>query len=233
MNYRDPTLRQKLAAESVLGTLQGAARLRFERLLRDDARLRAEVGAWEQRLGPLLLTMGVPVPPPARVWTGIRRRLFDAAAAPGGRDSPRWWRAFALGSAALAAMLLLYVGAGLFAPPPLAPPLAAILQNDKSQSVWVVSASADGAALSVRTLTPQPLSVGQAFELWLVPGDGKPRSLGLISSTGATQLALPKALQPALVQGAVLAVSLEPAGGSPTGSPTGPVLYQGKWQSLG
>jgi len=233
MNYRDPQLRQQLAAEYVLGTLQGAARLRFERLLRDDARLRVEVGAWEQRLGPLLLKMGAPVRPPVRVWAGIRERLFGTATAPA-RDYLWFWRSLALGGAALAAALLLYISVGLYVPAPLAPPsLAAVLQDEKSQSAWLVSSSADGAALSVKTLAPQPLSVTQAFELWVVPGDGRPRSLGLISPTGPTQLALPKALQPLLAQGVVLAVSLEPAGGSPTGAPTGPVLYQGKWQTLG
>jgi anti-sigma-K factor RskA len=232
MNYRDPQLRQQLAAEYVLGTLQGAARLRFERLLRDDARLRADVDAWEQRLGPLLLRMGAPVTPPARVWAGIRRHLFGTAMR---TEREHWWfwRPLALGSAALAAALLFVIGIGLFAPAPIAPPmLAAVLQDDKSQSVWLVSFSTAGDAISVKTLTPQALTVRQAFELWLVPGDGKPRSLGLISPTGATRLALPKSLQPALVPGAVLAVSLEPAGGSPTGAPTGPVLYQGKWQSI-
>jgi anti-sigma-K factor RskA len=235
MKYRDPQLRQKLAAEYVLGTLQGAARLRFERLLREDARLRSDVSTWETRLSPLLLKMGTPAMPPARVWAGIRRRLFGAEAGANFWERLSFWRPLALGSGALAAALLVYLSIGQFAPAPIAPPtLAAILQDQKSQTVWLVSTStsAGGTVISVKTLQPQPLPARQAFELWMIAGDGKPRSLGLIAPSGLTQLSVPKQLAPVLVQGVVLAVSLEPAGGSPSGSPTGPVLYQGKWQSL-
>jgi anti-sigma-K factor RskA len=53
-----------------------------------------------------------------------------------------------------------------------------------------------------------------------------PRPLGLIAK-GALSVDLGPLAARALASG-VLAVSLEPAGGSPTGSPTGPVLYQGR-----
>jgi anti-sigma-K factor RskA len=64
----------------------------------------------------------------------------------------------------------------------------------------------------------------RVLELWAVPGSGAPRSLGLISASGATVVSKAQQLKGA----AALAVSLEPTGGSPTGAPTGPVLYVGK-----
>jgi anti-sigma-K factor RskA len=53
MNYRQPELRDRLAAEYVLGTLHGRARARLQQLLRDDAALRARVAFWEQKLMPM------------------------------------------------------------------------------------------------------------------------------------------------------------------------------------
>ena len=64
-------------------------------------------------------------------------------------------------------------------------------------------------------------------ELWLIPADGKPRSLGLIKRDGAMTMRLPAALR-GMAAGAMLAVSMEPPGGSPTGLPTGPVMAKGR-----
>jgi anti-sigma-K factor RskA len=69
-------------------------------------------------------------------------------------------------------------------------------------------------------------------ELWLIPADGKPRPLGMLRADRAVTIKLPTDLAALTVGNAVLAVSLEPPGGSPTGSPTGPVIATGKLTSL-
>ena len=66
---------------------------------------------------------------------------------------------------------------------------------------------------------------GKSLELWILPPSGNPRSLGLLANRRLS-LPLDGTAAADLAQGA-LAVSLEPAGGSPTGLPTGPVLYSG------
>jgi anti-sigma-K factor RskA len=93
----------------------------------------------------------------------------------------------------------------------------------------VASLSADGRAMVTRTLTPVSLQTDRVLELWSVPPQGNPRSLGLISANGVTVLAGDK-LPTTLLKGgtAALAVSIEPPGGSTTGVPTGPVVYAGK-----
>jgi anti-sigma-K factor RskA len=53
-----------------------------------------------------------------------------------------------------------------------------------------------------------------------------PRSLGLVTDASA-RLPVPAALRQG-AEGGSLAVSVEPKGGSPTGAPTGPVIYSGK-----
>ncbi|MDH5539405.1 MAG: anti-sigma factor [Rhizobacter sp.] len=84
--------------------------------------------------------------------------------------------------------------------------------------------SADGRAMVTRPLVEVSLEAQRALELWAVPASGAPRSLGLISATSATVLRRGRLLDGA----AALAVSLEPTGGSPTGAPTGPILFVGK-----
>ena len=69
-------------------------------------------------------------------------------------------------------------------------------------------------------------------ELWLIPSDGKPRALGLLSADRSVSITMPTDFAPLAVSNAVLAVSLEPPGGSPTGQPTGPVIATGKLTNL-
>ena len=80
MRYRDkPELQERLAAEYVLGTLRGRARIRFEDWARNDAAVRLRVEAWQARLSPLTETIA-PVRPPRRVWKGIEARIGAASA---------------------------------------------------------------------------------------------------------------------------------------------------------
>jgi anti-sigma-K factor RskA len=69
-------------------------------------------------------------------------------------------------------------------------------------------------------------------ELWLIPADGKPRPLGMLRADRAVVITIPRELMAQAVANAVLAVSLEPPGGSTTGLPTGPVIAQGKLTTL-
>jgi anti-sigma-K factor RskA len=81
-----------------------------------------------------------------------------------------------------------------------------------------------------RPLTPVSIQPDRVLELWAVPPQGAPRSLGLVSSSGVSVIArdrLPKGALDARATSA-LAVSVEPVGGSPTGAPTGPVVFAGK-----
>ena len=89
---------------------------------------------------------------------------------------------------------------------------------------FIASISGDGRALVTKPLVQVGLAPDHTLELWAVPPQGAPRSLGLISADGATVLKKGAALAGATS----LAVSLEPPGGSPTGAPTGPILYAGK-----
>jgi anti-sigma-K factor RskA len=231
MNLRTPGRTDALAAQYVLGTLRGRARERFERLARSDAALGDAVRQWEERLVPLAEALP-PVRPPQRVWQAILRRIRGSGAR---ARSALWsslglWRGLAL--AGLAAAFVLAVA--LFTPAPERPEgtLVVVLAAQDAKPALVASADRTGRVLTVKALAPVELAADRALELWALPDRGNPRSLGLVAATGVVRLALPAPADEALQSVPALAVSLEPRGGSPTGQPTGPVLYTGPVQRL-
>lgn len=236
MDYGKPDRADALGAQYVAGTLRGAARRRFEALLPGHPALRAAVQAWTERLMPLTSAV-TPQPPPASVWQAIERRLFGGSA-PAQAPSPLpWWRRLAPWRAlsAAGALATLVLAVMLTQPPPAQPPVLVVLQGTggaaQGVNTFVASVSGDGRSLVTRALLPVDLQADRVLELWSVPPEGAPRSLGLIRADGSTVVPRER-LPQGLLKGdtAALAVSLEPPGGSPTGTPTGPVLYAGKLQ---
>jgi anti-sigma-K factor RskA len=245
MNYRDPELRERLAAEYALGTLRGAARQRFERLMQADVALRQLVDGWELRLNALADNARA-VAPPAGLWSAIERRLGpETAAAPRGlfaalfggarvrlpslAEAGLWnfvgfWRTAGLAAMAAAIALVVYMLNVPTQPP--GPSHIAVLSDTSQKPVLVASLAADSRTLIVRRLAPPTPDPAHAQELWLLPpGGAAPRSLGLLAGQ-ETSFAVSPENTATLVSG-TLAVSLEPPGGSPTGAPTGPVLSSG------
>ena len=232
MDYAKPNLADALAAQYVAGTLRGRARRRFEALLGAHAMLRNAVRRWQDPLIPLTAVLA-PQTPPLRVWQRVERTLWPQLAAPAALP---WWQRVAFwrvasGAASAAALVLAVL---LSLPTVQAPPIVIVLQGtgDAAQppGSFVASFSADGRALVTRPLTPVAVQADRVLELWAVPPQGAPRSLGLISSNGVTVIARDKLPKQVLdtARTSALAVSVEPPGGSPTGAPTGPVVFAGK-----
>lgn len=231
MNIRgnDP-LRQKLASEYVLGTLKGGARRRFEGWLYNDADLRNITAEWRQRLEPMA-EFATPVAPPKRVWQQIERRLHLAPA--GGwalwRESVSFWRSLGLASSAMAALLVIVLSTQLLSAPQISH--VATLTDEKSQTALLLTADSRHDTLEVRMVANAPVPADRDLELWAVPKSGNPRSLGLLAEKGSVKLALSSRAIGSDV--ALLAVTLEPRGGSPDpNGPTGPILYKGNWVRL-
>lgn len=231
MNLRDNLpLREKLAAEYALGTLKGGARRRFEGYLHHDAALRRTTAEWQDRLTPLAEFAGAQTPR-KQVWTGIERRLGLRPAAPAWqfwRSDAFAWRPLALASTALALVL-----AALLTTQTLQAPRVdymATLIDEKAQPVLVLAADRRKQQLTVRVVHAAPVPDDKSLQLWAVPKSGNPRSLGLVDPAVPVTLALGAPGRALGDDVALLAVSLEPKGGSrdPTG-PTGPILYKGNW----
>lgn len=238
MNIRDnPQLCDKLAAEYVLGTLRGGARRRFERYLRDDVVLQRLTAEWHERLMPMAEFSGAQTPR-AQVWRAIERRLGlgDAQKPAQKRAHAAWqfwrtesltfWRSLSLASLAAA---LLMVGV-LRSTPGEAPQvdLVATLIDDKARTALLLTADSERRVFTARLVENAPVAADKSLQLWAVPKEGAPRSLGVIPPEGAITLPLTGSAIGDDI--ATLAVSLEPRGGSPgAGGPTGPILYKGNW----
>ena len=223
-------------AEYVLGVLDAVARAAVEQEMAGSPQVVAAVSRWQQRLLPLAEEIG-PSSPPAYVWARIRADLHLAE--PAGKARPRtsWWdnlalwRWFGIGAGALAAAsiaLMLTTSQPVTTPPAIsASYMASTLQQDNGSTGWTATMDLQHARMIVVPAGPETLAPGKSPELWLIPAGHKPISLGLIASNKPTSIALPAQLLSQLSATAVLAVSVEPAGGSPTGQPTGTILAKG------
>ena len=221
MNYDQPQLLDRLAAEYALGTLRGPARRRFERLCVQSSAARLRLHRWEDDWVHLSRALA-PVQPSAGVWTNVSRQLFGDVAAPPRRSRWRTWQlAVAAGLVAVALIVGLIVRQA--APPPLQ--TLAVLGTDTAHPVWRLERRLPLAALTIEVVGTVPPAAGKSYELWALPrGGAAPVSLGLLPAAGRAERTLSEPQRLALLAADKVAVSVEPLGGSPTASPTGPIV---------
>ena len=224
---QDPQERDVLAGEYVLGVLDVEQAREIERALAIDGELRAAVTFWEKKLHPLS-SLARAGNPPTEIWEAVEARISPSTSARARRSVASPWRWSTGAFAAIAAALLLYVVVVPRGPVQSASPLVAVLQSSKTQTAgWVAILGPSG--LRLAELTREKPPAAHAYELWGIAAHAtRPVPLGVIPANGQMQLAaLPKSLS----TGATLAISIEPPGGSPTGLPTGPVVFAGVLQT--
>ena len=229
--------RDLLAAEYALGLVEGAELVEARRLAASDDEFARAVAAWEERLAPLVDEVRA-VEPGNRVWEAIQRAIAAAPAAGTNvvdlRKRLRVWRGTAAGMTAIAASLALVVGyqstredPKVVQPAERAPVLIASLASGDEEAALSVAYDAERANLLV---TPARLAgaPGHDHELWIIPAGGAPVSLGIVRAGPAQRVPVPPQVAPHFQARASIALSREPAGGSPTGQPTGPVVAAGE-----
>jgi anti-sigma-K factor RskA len=218
-----------LAAEYVLGVLDASDHAAFaERLSREPA-LAAETRLWRRHFDNLN-SQFAEVPAPARVWGQIETRLFGGASTglAGIWNNLNLWRGFATAAFAVA---IVAIGVNVMRPAPLDPrafatQFVAALSEDGSDVKFV--ALYDGATGTVRLTALSGAAVpDKDFELWAIQGDAAPVSMGVIPVDARSQVTITPEILAKFGPGSVLAVTLEPKGGSPTGGPTGPIVAKG------
>ena len=214
-------LAHALAAEYVLGTLRGRARARFEAIARADGEVAAIVRSWEDALTPLAERIA-PIEPPARVWRAIESRI-EPARGGGLLGSLRFWQSLAGGLALL--LVVAIVGLGPRSTPGAEPMMVAVLAASDAAPRAVVALYAPD-VMRVRVVKPWGNMDNQSLELWALPREGAPRSLGLVANASdrETLIKMPMA---GLRDVKALAVTMEPMGGSPTKQPTGAPVCSG------
>jgi anti-sigma-K factor RskA len=226
MKHDNPKLIDALAAEYVLGTLNGRARRRFERWRAQEWHVERRVQAWEERLSGLALRLP-PMRPSPHVWSHIEKRIGANAGGSRSVQPPpkaRFPRAAIAAAVALFVVLFGgYVGLRLMQPPELHEMATLAAQN--AQPSWYLSVDDDLKHIRARAGEGAVASTGKSYELWALPDNGAaPVSLGLMPIAGEIDRELTDAQRAALRGASKVAISLEPQGGSTTGAPTGPVL---------
>ncbi len=234
-----------MAAEYALGVLSRAERAAAEaRVLREPA-FAAEVQAWDERLSPLIAFI-TPVAPPATLWPRVVRAI-DAPAAANDAAGPRltrhtvaFWRNWALGATAAAALALVVLAVR---PPQIAAPIApapapaaqpVLVAQLVSKGVGSLTATYDPAKGAIYAVPGSGLTIpkDRAAELWLIPADGKPRSLGVVDPDKPTLVKVSDVLKPGALPAATLAITVEQPGGSPNGQPTTTPKWVGKLATI-
>ncbi len=246
--HRHPELLDRLAAAYALGTLRGGARRRFETLARERAPVRAAALIWQSRAASMNELQAPEQPAPA-VWTRIdnllqadrqQQAMAQARAVnpPGG-----WWRSLPLwrgttAAGALATLLAVVTAVGLRddlgarigelqARLETQPQVeyVAVLNDDQASASMLVTFDPRNRRLTLQRVGGYQEAADKSLQLWALPPDGAPRSLGVLSQEKLLQLA---ADQQAVNGVPALAISLEPLGGVPSErGPTGPVLFKG------
>lgn len=227
----DPDDRDLRAAEYVLGSLSAPERAAMALEITVDPAARAAVRDWERRLAPLALAAPEVDPGPG-LWPAIAAALPERPSVAAANDnrvrdlarSLRLWRGVAAGAGALAAGLALYIAAGPGRPD--AARYVAVVNRAGEAPALIVSIDTAAGIARVRPVGAET-PAGRSLELWYVGAGQPPRSLGVIGAQ-AKRLPLPAGAERAKLADGLFAVSVEPPGGSPTGTATGPVVYSGK-----
>ncbi|WDY55841.1 anti-sigma factor [Pseudomonas sp. PSKL.D1] len=212
----------QLAGEYVLGTLPAEQHAAVLKRLGSDRALRDAVDAWEHRLLGLN-ALAAPQPPSGRLWQRISRSLED-------RPAPlAWWQRLklwqGLAGAGLAASLVM--GLALLTAQPAPTTFMVVLVAPSTQSPgWVVQAR-DSQQVQLIPLGKSEVPADKVLQFW-TKGDQwqAPVSLGLVKP--GEQVTVPLERLPALEANQLFELTLEKAGGSTTGRPTGPVQFIGR-----
>lgn len=232
-----PQERAALAGEYAVGLLEGTELAAFERRLESDADLAAAVENWRLHLAAIDATAPA-IAPSSAVWAAIEAQIATIlpAAERGRREAlstsgrlAAWWNSLTLwrGAAFAGALAALVLGIGLVGALDRArrqPTMVAVLLTDANVAAAVVHTFADG---RVEMLPLQNIAVpaGKALEIWTLWDRAVgPRSVGLIDRARATPLRLDDL---PLGTDQLFEITLEPATGSPTGRPTGPIIAKG------
>lgn len=232
--YQNPELYERLAAEYVLGTLQGRSMRRFEQLMRERPYIQYAVDVWEQRLAESGYSCELTdVKPSAHVWSNIQDQI--GADASSQKLSSRFWQTMGFWRFTTVAAVL-----GVLLPSLLTsiqsnddmpmPSYVAVLESDAHTPMMVTMGDVARRTVYVRVMEMPVLEQDQDIQLWAVHDTGTaPIPIGLLNKHGmetALQLSPP---QWSRVEGAgTFAISFEPKGGAPEGKPTGKMLYKGQ-----
>jgi anti-sigma-K factor RskA len=222
-------------AEYALGVLDADARAAVaqEILVNDEAA--TAVARWQRQLAPLAEDVGEIAPAP-HLWMDIRQTLkldapMRAPSRPSLWENLRLWQWIGVGASLVAAACLVVLVVAPLRQPPAgvvaSPLMVSTIKQENGTASWTATMDLTRQEIVVVPASPGSIAQDRSTELWLIPAGQKPIPVGVFAPATVTTLKLTPALLAQLGPKAILAVSVEPLGGSPTGQPTGPVVGTG------
>ena len=232
MNLSRPDRRERLdrlAAEFALGTSPPRVRRRLATIARRDRAVASALSEWERRIAVLADRIPATTPPP-RVWRNIEMRLGLEPDRVPAREAGwlrriAFWRALSIAS--LIGIIVLGVTEWRRARVAGPAPLVVVLSGADAKVGLIATATRGERYLTLKTVGNATPGQDKAFELWALPQAGAPQPLGVIPLGSVVRVPLKNPVDETLSNISTLAVSVEPPGGSPSGKPTGPVVYSG------
>ncbi len=224
-----------LAAEYVLGTLTREERQSVAERRAADKALDRAIDAWERRLAPMVETVS-PLAPSSNLYNKIRAQIglsqhvvsLKAREQLLTRRAARWRNAF-VGATAVAASLVGVLGYREMVGRKEATQYVAVLDSGNDMPAFLLTVDTK-TNMAVITAVNPPAQSDKTYQVWMVSDKmPKPKSLGLVNKPGEMQMMpMESRSEMDLLMNASFAVSVEPMGGSPTGAPSGPVMFTGK-----
>lgn len=236
--YQSPDVYEALAGDYVLGQMPIHARRRFQQLMDERPYLQHAVLRWERRLNPLGAGLSGRKPP-RRVWYRIKSEIAALEKRKRTERNKRVWDSILIWRTAtvitavmLMATLLL---TNIMPQPPvlMMPSYVAVLANEENKPMFVATANEEPMQMTVKMMEGAQMPSDKDFELWCrMKESGKLWSMGVLAHNNETTFPLTETDWRTFNSTTSLAISVEPKGGSPTGNPTGPVMYKGDFVSL-
>ena len=220
-----------LVGDYVLGLLDETDARNFEIACRTDPELAQMAARLADRMGALDATVTTSTYSPD-LWQRIEAQvtaLPQSAAAKivplTRRPKPAFIQWLPLAASVVVALGIGYLAGSTTQTAP-APTVIAVLLNETDASPAVIIEAFADDSIHLVPLDNFTAPQGQVLQVWTLPDVATgPVSLGTLPTTRDTTLAGPSLPMPQ--PGQLYEITLEPAPGSPTGRPTGPILVKG------
>jgi anti-sigma-K factor RskA len=113
-------------------------------------------------------------------------------------------------------------------------PVIAVVRDGNEHPVWAIRLARASHQIAADSLRVQPVPPDHVYQLWLLDAETTaPRPLGLLPGSGRKRIAVSPGNARRLTGAGALLITLEPPGGSPTPSPSGPTVFRATLEGSG